>query len=97
MRGQGVVVTRRMGLLDEVRAARVEEQGLMFVDHQGRPQGFFGRVETGGNGGKQSFTSEYEIMRGELCRILNGVAAKKDNVKFVFGTTVEGLEQDDIV
>jgi len=41
--------------------------------------------------GAQSLTSEYEIMRGDLVRILYD--ATKDDVDYVFGKTVERLEQ----
>jgi hypothetical protein len=43
--------------------------------------------------GAQSLTSEYEIMRGDLVRILYG--ATKDNVEYIFGRTVERFEQDE--
>ncbi|KAL7620645.1 hypothetical protein AAE478_009640 [Parahypoxylon ruwenzoriense] len=43
--------------------------------------------------GVQTLTSEYEIMRGDLVRILHDVT--KDNVEYVFGKTGERFEQDD--
>ncbi|KAL8382001.1 hypothetical protein RB595_005998 [Gaeumannomyces hyphopodioides] len=94
LRGQGVTVARRMGLLDKIKAARVPEQGLQLVDGSGRTRAFFGFSDTQGKG-RQGFTSDYEIMRGTLCRILYDAAGQSDNVKFVFGTTVDGLEQDE--
>lgn len=42
--------------------------------------------------GLQSFTTDYEIMRGDLCRTLYNLT--KDRVKYVFGMYVESFEQD---
>ncbi|KAL8408537.1 hypothetical protein RB594_007101 [Gaeumannomyces avenae] len=92
LRGQSITVARRMGLLDKIKAARVQEQGLKFVDGSGRTRAFFGFTDTRGKG-QQAFTSDYEIMRGDICRILYDAARESDNVRFVFGTTVDGLEQ----
>ena len=43
--------------------------------------------------GRQTLTSEYEIMRGDLVRILH--EATKDDVEYVFGASVDGFDQDD--
>lgn len=89
IRGQGVTCMRRMGLEPDVRAKVVDEQGLKFIDTQGRVLGFFEANKSGQ--GKQSFSAEFEIMRGDLVRIL--YARTKDTCKYVFGTTVEDFEQ----
>ncbi|KAF2757517.1 FAD/NAD(P)-binding domain-containing protein [Pseudovirgaria hyperparasitica] len=82
LRAQGIEVVRRMGLLDAVRAQRVDEDGVSMVDTHGRVLGKIGANTTGK--GAQTATSEYEIMRGDL-----------EGVRYVFGVTVEGFEQDD--
>ncbi|TLS26553.1 hypothetical protein PpBr36_04078 [Pyricularia pennisetigena] len=92
LRGQGLTVTRRMGLLDAVRSKRVEEQGVMFVDSKGTNKAFLGINDTGK--GAQAFTSEYEIMRGDLIRILYDASLESGNAKYVFGTTVTSFSQD---
>lgn len=43
--------------------------------------------------GKQSLTSEYEIMRGDLVRILHNAA--EDHARHVFGVSVDRFEQDE--
>ena len=43
--------------------------------------------------GAQSFSSEFEIMRGDLVRILYD--ATENDVEYVFGKTVEHFEQDE--
>lgn len=89
IRGQGVTVMRRMGIETAVREKVVDEQGMKFVDQQGRVKAIFEANKTGK--GKQSFTSEFEIMRGDLVRILYGLTRQR--CKYVFGTTVEDFEQ----
>ena len=90
LRGQGIEAVERMGLLEEVRAARVDEAGVAFVDGRGRR---WARVMANTSGqGRQTMTSEYEIMRGDLVRILH--QATKDDVDHVFGHSVDGFEQD---
>lgn len=91
LRAQGIEVVKRMGLLDTIRSKCVDEAGVSFVDSQGKIQGTI-LANTSGKGA-QSITSEYEIMRGDLVRVLYN--ATKDNVEYVFGKTVERFEQDE--
>ncbi|KZL66291.1 oxidoreductase [Colletotrichum tofieldiae] len=91
IRGQGVEVVRRMGLESSIRAKVVDEAGITIVNSQGRPQATFEANKTGV--GRQSFTSEFEIMRGDLVRIL--FEKTKDlGVKYTFGASIESFEQD---
>jgi 2-polyprenyl-6-methoxyphenol hydroxylase-like FAD-dependent oxidoreductase len=89
LRGQGIDAVRRMGLLDVVRSKLVDEAGVAFVDNRGRTRATI-MANTSGRG-RQSLTSEYEIMRGDLVRILHD--ATKDDAEYVFGVSVEGFEQ----
>ncbi|KAF1046819.1 MAG: hypothetical protein GAK38_02218 [Xylophilus sp.] len=91
LRGQGIAAVARMGLLESVRSRLVHEPGVAFVDRRGRT---WGKVMANTSGkGRQTLTSEYEIMRADLVRILHD--AVRDDVRFVFGTTVERFAQDD--
>ncbi|MFF1488835.1 FAD-dependent monooxygenase [Streptomyces sp. NPDC058319] len=90
LRGQGIEAVRRMGLLDAVRGKLVDEAGVAFVDAHGRPRATI-MANTSGKG-RQTLTSEYEIMRGDLVRILHD--ATKDDTEYVFGVGVDGFEQD---
>ncbi|KAF4587156.1 hypothetical protein GQ602_003849 [Ophiocordyceps camponoti-floridani] len=85
IREQGVTVARRMGLLEDIRRRSVDELGTAFVDRRGRRFAFFGRS---GDEERQSFTSEFEIMRGDLCSILHDASAG-DGVVWRFGITVD--------
>ncbi|WP_433579859.1 FAD-dependent monooxygenase [Nocardia brasiliensis] len=91
LRGQGIDAVERMGLLDAVRSKLVHEAGVSFVDARGRARGTI-MANTSGQG-RQTLTSEYEIMRGDLVRILHEATA--DDVRYLFGRTVQRFEQDD--
>lgn len=94
LRGHGVEVLRRMGLEAAFLEKKAPEQGIEVVDKAGRRKGFFpaNRLSPGGGGGEttrvQNFTSDYEIMRGDLCRLLHD-AAKESRTAFAFGRVIE--------
>jgi 2-polyprenyl-6-methoxyphenol hydroxylase-like FAD-dependent oxidoreductase len=91
LRGQGIEAIKRMGLYDAIRSKRVDEPGTSFVNSKGKVIGTM-MANTSGQGA-QSFTSEYEMMRGDLVRILYDTT--KEHVKYLFGITVEHFEQDE--
>ncbi|MFI1617454.1 FAD-dependent monooxygenase [Streptomyces lydicus] len=91
LRGQGIEAVRRMGLLDDVRGKLVDEKGVAFVDAHGKAKATI-MANTSGRG-RQTLTSEYEIMRGDLVRILN--EATRHDAAYVFGKSVDGFEQDE--
>jgi 2-polyprenyl-6-methoxyphenol hydroxylase-like FAD-dependent oxidoreductase len=93
LRAQGVPMMKKMGIEAAVRAACVHEIGTQFVDQKGRTQVFFPAAEPGST--KQSITSEFEIMRGDLVRILLGLTEKLPNVQHLYGTTIDSFTQDD--
>ncbi|KAF4983145.1 hypothetical protein FZEAL_1368 [Fusarium zealandicum] len=88
IRGQGIEAAKRMGILEKIRENAVDEGGLQFVDTHGNRKALFERNETGK--GRQAFTSEYEIMRGDLCKII--YESTKDKTEYRFGTSVESFE-----
>ncbi|KAL4975137.1 FAD binding domain protein [Aspergillus desertorum] len=89
IRGHGIGVLKRMGLEGAFRSNAVPEQGMQMVDSTGRRRAYFPANKSGT--GSQSFTSDYEIMRGDLCRIIYD--ATKDRAKYVFGTSIETFEE----
>jgi len=93
VRAQGVPVMKKMGIEAAIRAKTIHEPGTRLIDTKGQTKAFFAVSENGG--GNQSLTTEYEIMRGDLVRILMGLTDKSKNVKHRFGTTVTSLTQDD--
>ncbi|CAM0141724.1 hypothetical protein VKS41_006072 [Umbelopsis sp. WA50703] len=91
LRAQGIEVVRRMGLLDAIRTKSVDQAGISVVDARNRIRATIMANRSGK--GAQTFTSEYEIMRGDLVRVLYD--ASKDNVEYIFGQTVEQFKQYD--
>ncbi|TVY13809.1 Uncharacterized protein LARI1_G007887 [Lachnellula arida] len=93
LRAQGVHMMKKMGIEDAVQAAAVPETGTQLIDINGRTKAFFPAVQNGTV--KQSFTSEYEIMRGDLVNILYSLTQNCENVNHLFYTTVDSITQDD--
>jgi 2-polyprenyl-6-methoxyphenol hydroxylase-like FAD-dependent oxidoreductase len=89
IRAQGIEVVKRMGLIDVVRSKVVDEVGMSLVDTHNRTKATVLANKTGK--GAQTASAEYEIMRGDLVRILYD--ATKDNVEYIFGVTAERFEQ----
>lgn len=97
LRGPGIEVLRRMGLEQAFREKSAPEEGVQIVDSKGRQRAWFPASEPGGKG-TQGFTSEFEIMRGDLCRLLHDAAtspARNNPAKYKFGTAIEKFEQGD--
>jgi 2-polyprenyl-6-methoxyphenol hydroxylase-like FAD-dependent oxidoreductase len=93
LRGPGIDVLKRMGLEDAFRAMAAPEQGMQWVDSKGRRRAYFPANKSGA--GRQSFSSEFEIMRGDLCRLLYDAARTCNNPpQYVFGTSIERFEQN---
>lgn len=85
IRGAGIEVIRRMGLLEQVRAANTTERGLLFVDEKNHAEAAFPST------GDDSFTAEYEILRSELAQLL--FQSVRDDVAARFGVSVTSLQQ----
>ncbi|KAJ3484204.1 hypothetical protein NLG97_g7112 [Lecanicillium saksenae] len=89
VRKEGVEAMRRMGLLGEVKKYVVDEPGTEFVDAKGKRVALFPKIEEDKDG-KQGFTSEYEIMRHDLVKVL--VEASKENVTYRFDISVSEFD-----
>ncbi|KAK6214661.1 hypothetical protein LQW54_004169 [Pestalotiopsis sp. IQ-011] len=88
LRGPGIEVMKRMGLEEEFRAKAVQEEGMEIVDGSGKQRALFTVNRTGK--GLQNFTTDFEMMRGDLCRLIYDNT--KDRVKYLFGSTVQSFE-----
>ncbi|KAJ8114614.1 hypothetical protein OPT61_g3549 [Boeremia exigua] len=90
--GSAVTVVKKMGLFDELKRHHTKEKGTQLIDPRGRPFAPFPVRE----GAITSFTSEFEILRGDMARIVWGASRAQTNVEYVFGTTVQKvLENSD--
>jgi 2-polyprenyl-6-methoxyphenol hydroxylase-like FAD-dependent oxidoreductase len=88
LRGAGREVVERMGLLDTVRAERVDERGFAYVDGRGRWTARMPADLFDGEG----IVAEIEIMRGNLSRILYD--ATRDGTEYLFDDQIIGIAED---
>ncbi|KAK0100694.1 hypothetical protein ONS95_007146 [Cadophora gregata] len=93
LRGQGVPMMKKMGIEAAVRAAAVHEPGMQLVDQDGKQTAYFPTMATDTT--QQSFSSEFEIMRGDLIKILYDLTQSKRNVQHIFNISVKNLKEDD--
>lgn len=91
IRTAGVTVMRKMkGMEEAVRAKAVPMEGICIVRENGRP---YGTIRATGNPDQQSLVSEYEIYRGDLCKILHDMSNASENVNYIFGEQVASMQQ----
>lgn len=83
VQGSAVTAIKKMGLMDEVRRFNTTEKGTQFIDRNGRPFAPFPVKE----GSIASFTSEFEILRGDLAAVFYEATKDHPNVNYLFGTT----------
>ncbi|KAJ6785108.1 hypothetical protein PWT90_03565 [Aphanocladium album] len=93
LRGHGIEVLKRMGLEAAFKDKAAPEQGMQVVNSAGKRLAYFASNTSGE--GKQNFTSEYEIMRGELCRLFHEASVSAENVEYIFEMSIEQLRDGD--
>ena len=86
VRGAAREVARRMGIEADLRAANTGEVGMRFLDENGSPAVSFPMSAPGEIDGP---TAEFEILRGELSRIL--IEHTRDRTDFLFDTQITNL------
>jgi 2-polyprenyl-6-methoxyphenol hydroxylase-like FAD-dependent oxidoreductase len=89
LRSYGIDVIKIMGLEHAIRATAAPEMALQIVDTKGKRWGYFPANKSGSKA--QSITSDIEIMRGDLCKVLYD--ATKDQAEYIFGTSIESYEE----
>ena len=82
--GSAVTAIKKMGLLDEVRKLNTTEKGTQFIDPNGRPFAPFPQ-----DGSSVSPTSELEILRGDLAKMLYEATKHLPNITYLLDTTIE--------
>ncbi|KAF2092768.1 FAD/NAD(P)-binding domain-containing protein [Rhizodiscina lignyota] len=85
--GSAIEILKRMNLLDAVRSCYTTEEGTAFLDSSGKAIAQFGAGE--------NFTAQYEILRGDLSRLLLEATETSDNIKYVYGDPITSLKQTD--
>lgn len=88
IRFAGLQVVQRMGLEEVIRSKTTEEEGIAFVDSNGRRCGAFPVDKNSA----LSFTSDIEILRGDLAQIFYDVT--KESTEYIFGDYVTSITED---
>jgi 2-polyprenyl-6-methoxyphenol hydroxylase-like FAD-dependent oxidoreductase len=91
IQGSAVTVIKKMGLMDQIRQFNTTEKGTQFIDSKGRPFAPFPVKQDS----SMSFTSEFEILRGDLAKVLYEASKDFPNVKYLFGTTIKAVVSND--
>ncbi|KAH6875634.1 hypothetical protein BKA58DRAFT_125369 [Alternaria rosae] len=91
IQGSAVTCIKKMGLMPQVQQYNTKELGTRFIDSHGNPFAPFPIKE----GGSASPTSEYEILRGDLAKLLHQVTESQPNVTYLFSTTITQILQND--
>lgn len=94
VRGPAVPLMDKMGIRDEVLAVVTKEPGMQLVDARGKTMAFFPADPASST--KQGYSSEYEIMRGDLVRVLCDATKGQKGVRYLFDTSIESFTQDDV-
>jgi 2-polyprenyl-6-methoxyphenol hydroxylase-like FAD-dependent oxidoreductase len=90
IRTVGVTVMRKMaGMEAAVRAKLAPIKGISLVDTAGRP---FATIQPTGNPDQQSIVSEYEILRGDLSKILFDLTKNNPNITYIFGEQISSIQ-----
>jgi len=92
MEGPAVSIIQKMGLEEIIRSKTTGEKGVAFVYENNVP---FATFDIGEKKTDIGFTSEIEIMRGDLCDIFYTAATAFPNVKFQFDASITSLHQTD--
>lgn len=87
LRGSGSDVVERMGLLDQMKARALEQNGAAWVRSDGSRRAEMPVTAFGGNG----LVSKLEILRGDLAAVLYD--ATRHDVDYRFGSTITALDQ----
>lgn len=91
LEGSALTAIKKMGLMDQIRQFNTTEKGTQFVDTKGRPFAPFPLRE----GFSSSPTSEFEILRADLAKVLYDATKDSPNVEYLFGTTVKEVISND--
>lgn len=87
IRGSAIDVARRMGILDDIRAASTDIHHGTFVDGAGRKLATLGADFFAGRVGDDD-----EVMRGDLARILYD--RTRSDTEYLFGDSITSITED---
>jgi 2-polyprenyl-6-methoxyphenol hydroxylase-like FAD-dependent oxidoreductase len=89
--GSALKVIRKMGLMEEVKRYNTTEKGTQLINPRGQPFASFPVKE----GTQASFTSEFEILRGDLAKVFYEAAKDDPNVDYILSATITNVVSND--
>ena len=92
IRDFAIDVIRGMGLEELIRSKTTTEEGIEVVYHDGIRKAQF---LASGDSSAQGFTSEFEILRGDLAKIFYDQTKDLHEIEYVFGESVTGIHQNE--
>ncbi|KAF2824147.1 FAD/NAD(P)-binding domain-containing protein [Ophiobolus disseminans] len=90
LRSAAIPIVERMGLLPKVKELTTTEEGIEFIYADGKTKASFPAT---GNDQEQSMTSEYEILRGDMARIIYETTQNKPGIKYIFAETITSISE----
>ncbi|KAK6515241.1 hypothetical protein TWF506_007584 [Arthrobotrys conoides] len=94
IQGSARKVVQKMGLVNEILKYNTTEKGTQLINSKGRPFAPF-PVQKKGSNTSMSFTSEFEILRGDLAAVFYNATRGKENVTYLFDTVVKDVISND--
>lgn len=92
IRGPAVKIIQQMGIEQTIKANHTTETGLAFVDDNGKR---IAQFDATGDASKQSAVSEFEILRGDLAKILIDKTKDVSNITYVFDESIASIQHND--
>lgn len=80
------------GMEDAVRSKLQRIDGISLVKDDGQ---LLATMRATGDANQQGLVSEYEILRGDLCRILYDMTKDNKRIEYIFGEQVAAMKQTD--
>lgn len=91
--GTAISIVKKMRLMEQLRNLNTREVGSRFINAKGQTYASF-PMKKGSSG---SLTAEFEILRGDLAKMLYEPTKDHPNVNYIFSTTVKQvLSNDDV-
>ncbi|EUC40956.1 hypothetical protein COCMIDRAFT_30182 [Bipolaris oryzae ATCC 44560] len=90
LRSSCLPIVKKMGLLGKVKEYNTTEVGMQFVYRDGKTRATF---EATGEEERQSATSEYEILRGDMARIVYDAVKDNPKITFIFDEMITAIDE----
>jgi len=88
IRNEGIQIIKWMGVEEEIKGRTTKEKGLKFVNAENKVMASFPQTDDG-----MSFTSDVEIVRGELAQVFYD--ASKGKSEYIFGDSIESIDDSE--